>query len=65
MRIRRWRVEFVTVFVVTLVVCVIVTLCWNLIFHGTRTIDWETAFRFAIVLGILFPWINARRDRQT
>ena len=61
MNIKKLLVDFVTVFAVTLVVCVIVTLLWNLIFQGASTIDWETSFRFAIVLGIILPWIETRR----
>lgn len=60
MNIKRYLVGFVTVFAVTLIVCVIVTLLLNLIVHGTSTIDWETSFRFAIIFGIIFPWIETR-----
>ena len=65
MNIKRLLVDFVTVFAVTLIVCVIVTLLWNLIVHGASTIDWETSFRFAIVLGIIVPLIQRRGGRQT
>ncbi len=47
MNIKKLVVDFVTVFAVSLIVSVIVTLLWNLIVHGTSTIDWETSFRFA------------------
>lgn len=60
MNSKRYLVSFVTVFAVTLIVCVIVTLLLNLIVHGTSTIDWETSFRFAIIFGIIFPWIEKR-----
>jgi hypothetical protein len=61
MNIKRSLVDFVTVFAVTLIVCAIVTLLWNLIVHGASTIDWETSFRFAILFGIILPWIETRR----
>jgi hypothetical protein len=64
MNIKRLLVEFVTVFAVTLIVCVIVTLLWNLIVHGAGTIDWETSFLFAILFGIIFPWIETRRSKE-
>lgn len=64
MNIKRYLVDFAIVFAVTLVVCVIVSLLWNLIFHGATTIDWETSFRFAILFGILFPWIETRRSKE-
>lgn len=64
MNIKKSLVDFVTVFAVTLIVCVIVTLLWNLIVHGASTIDWETSFRFAILFGIILPWIETRRSKE-
>ena len=65
MNIKKLLVDFVTVFAVSLIVSVIVTLLWNLIVHGTSTIDWETSFRFAILFGIILPWIETRRSKPT
>jgi hypothetical protein len=64
MNIKRLLVDFVTVFAVTLIVSVIVTLLWNLIVHGAGTIDWETSLRFAILFGIIFTWIETRRSKK-
>ena len=64
MIIRRVLVDFLNVFVLTLIVSVIVTLFSNLIVHGASTIDWETSFRFGIVFGIIFSWIATRRARS-
>ena len=64
MNIKRLLVDFLTVFAVTLIVSVILTLLWNLIVHGARTIDWETSFRLAILFGIILPWIETRRSKQ-
>ena len=64
MNIKKLLVDFVTVFAVSLIVLVIVTLLWNVTFHGTSTIDWETSVRFAIVFGIIFPWIETRRSKD-
>ena len=61
MNIKRLLVDFATVFAVTLIVSVIVTVLENLIVHGTSTIDWETSFRSAILFGIIFTWIGTRR----
>jgi hypothetical protein len=52
------------VFAVSLIVSVIVTLLWNLIVHGASTIDWEASFRFAILFGIIFSWIETRRGKE-
>ena len=65
MNIKRLLVDFVNVFAVSLIVSVIVTLLWNLIVHGASTIDWETSFRFAILFGIIVPWLETRRNTKT
>jgi hypothetical protein len=64
MNIKKLLVDFVTVFAVSLIVSVIVTLLWNLIVHGASTIDWEASFRFAILFGIIFSWIETRRGKE-
>ena len=64
MNIKKLLVDFVTVFAVTLIVSVIVTLLWNLFVHGAGTVDWETSFRFAILFGIILPWIETRRSKE-
>jgi hypothetical protein len=61
MDVKKLLVEVLTVSAATLVVSIIVTLLWNLVVHRTGTIDWETSCRFAIVLGIILPWIGTRR----
>ena len=55
--------EALTVFSVSLVISVVVSLLWSLVVHRTGAIDWETSFRFAILLGIIVPWIGARRNK--
>ena len=64
MNIKKLLGDFVTVFSVSLIVCIIVTFLWNLIGHGASTIDWETSFRFAIVFGITFSWIETRKSKE-
>ena len=64
MNLKKLGVEFITVFVVTLVTSIIVTFLWNLIGHGMSTIDWETSFRFAIVFGIILTWAKARDTKD-
>jgi hypothetical protein len=58
-------IEFITVFAIALLVCIAVTFLWNLIFHGSAVIDWETSFRFATLFGIIFPIINSRKRMKT
>lgn len=63
MSFRRWVVDVVIVFSVTLVTSMVVSVLWNVVAHRPTAIDWETAFRFAIVLGIIVPLIQSRRGR--
>jgi hypothetical protein len=63
MDIKRLLVDVATVFAGTLIISAIVTLLWNLIVHGENTMDWETSFRFAILLAIIVPWIETRRSK--
>ena len=64
MNVKRLLVDALTVFSVSLVVTVVVTLLWNLVAHRTAAIDWETSLRFAILLGIILPWMEARRSKE-
>ncbi len=57
---KKLAIEFTTVFTVALVITAAVTFLWNVIGHGESTIDWETSFRFATILGILLTWIKLR-----
>ncbi len=56
---------FITVFAITLLVTVGVTFLWSLVFHGVASIDWETSFRFAILLGIILPVIDSRKGMKS
>jgi hypothetical protein len=64
MNIKQSLLDFSICFVVTLVVTALVTLLWNLLFHNSAIIDWETAFRFAFVLGIVIPWAQKRNEKD-
>ena len=61
MSIKKIVIRFVTVFAVSLLVTLGITFLWNLVFHGAATIDWETSFRFATVLGIILTIIASRK----
>lgn len=64
MNIKELFIGFVTVFVVTLVVAAIVSYLWSLIAHGVGAFDWETSFRFAVIFGIIFSWMDARERKK-
>lgn len=54
MKIKLFFKEFIKKFLITLIVALVVTYLWNLIIHNSGLIDWETSFRLAIILGIVF-----------
>jgi uncharacterized membrane protein YadS len=60
MNIRKYLTELALTFVVVFVVSVIVSFVYSLLAHGQGVVDWETAFRFAIILGIVLPWLHQR-----
>jgi len=64
MKIRRVLVDGIIVFSVSFVVCILVTWLSNLIVHKANTIDWETSSRFAILLGIILPWMASRGSKE-
>jgi len=61
MRFKKIVTGFITVFAISLLVTIGVTFLWSLVFHGVATIDWETSFRFATLLGIILPIIDSRK----
>ena len=65
MDLKKIGIGFITVFSITLLVCMGVTFLWSLIFHGVAIIDWETSFRFAIVFGIIFPIFDSRKRMKS
>lgn len=64
MNFKKLLKAFVTIFTITLIVSIGVTYLWSLIFHDIIKIDWETSFRFAIILGILFTYLDARKNKK-
>jgi len=65
MNIKKFLVSFAIMFALTLVVSALVSFLWNLIFHGDSTVvEWETSFRFAIILGIVLSWMMSRENKK-
>ena len=56
---------FIPVFAIALLVCIVITFLWSLVFHGVAIIDWETSFRFAILFGIILPIIDSRKRMKS
>ena len=49
---------------ITFVVAAAVTYLYSLIAHGTGVVDWETAFRLAIILGIVLPLTRSLQRKE-
>jgi uncharacterized membrane protein YadS len=64
MNIKKYSIDFALTFVVVLVVSIIVTFLYSLIAHGEGAVDLETAFRLAIILGIVLPWVHQREHKN-
>ena len=60
MNVKKWFWNFLLVFAVALAASIVVTFLWSLAFHETASIDWETSFQLAIILGIIIPLANIR-----
>jgi len=52
--------SFIQIFVLVFVVTCVVTYLWNLFAHGSGVIDWGTAVRLGIILGIVLTWVSTR-----
>jgi len=61
MKIKQYAIDFAVMFAIVFVVNLAVTYLYSLIVHGSGVLDWESAFRFGIMLGLILPWIR-RRD---
>lgn len=62
--LKKFAVDFVTVFVVALAATMSVTYLWNLVGHGLSAADWETSIRFALVFAIVLTSSRALAARE-
>jgi hypothetical protein len=58
---KNYITDFIITFIVAFVVTAAVTFLYSLIVHGKGIFNWETAFQFAVIFGIIVPWINRRK----
>jgi len=50
--------SFAVVFPLVFAVSAIVSYLYSLIVHGAGYVDWESSFRFGLILGIVLPFVN-------
>jgi len=60
-KFRKGLITFITMFIISLIVSIVVTFLWSLGFHETAEIDWETSFRLALILGIIITISDLRK----
>lgn len=63
MTVKKLIVEFVSVFLITLLVVALVQLIWNLTLHHLWVIDWEMPFTLSTVFGLLMTLKKAKESR--
>ncbi len=61
MKIKRILVRFLGIATLVFVVTAGVTYLYSFIVHGLGDVDWETAFRSAIILGIV---LSVTREKK-
>lgn len=64
MKIKELLLDIAVVFAIVLVVSVIVTYLWNLVAHGSGSVDWDISLVFAFSIGIALPLSLAFRVKE-
>lgn len=64
MDVKKLAIGFVTYFVPTLIVAVVVMFVYSLIVHGAGAVDWGTAFVLAVISGIVFPVVESSGGKE-
>ena len=64
MKFKQILVYFLGMSALTFLVSATVTFLYSLIVHSAGVIDWETAFRFAFILGIILTWMNVQEKMK-
>jgi hypothetical protein len=64
MQIKDFAIGFLTTGIIVLFVSLGVTWLYDVMVHGTRSLDWETAIRFAIIFGVSFPLLRALENKK-
>jgi hypothetical protein len=47
--------RFAIIFIIAFITTGLVTFFYSLIVHGAGAVDWESSFRFGIILGVVLP----------
>ncbi len=55
---------FILYFALVLVVSAAVSFLYSLVAHGRGVVDWESAFRLALVFAIALPLVHEFEDKR-
>jgi len=61
MKLRQSLIDAAVIFFLTFAVNLAVAYLYGIIVHGSGKLEWETASRLAITLGIIVPWVLRRQ----
>jgi hypothetical protein len=64
MKIKDFAMGFFTTGILVLFVSLGVTWLYDMLVHGTSSVDWGPAIRFAIIFGITFPVLRALENKK-
>ncbi|HLP15407.1 MAG TPA: hypothetical protein VK470_04050 [Bacteroidota bacterium] len=64
MNLQKYALDFAITFMIVLVVNMIVTAAYSFFIHGITIIEWESSIRFAILFGIVMPWLHQRAEKS-
>jgi membrane associated rhomboid family serine protease len=56
--------SFVIIAILVFVVAGAVSFLYSLIVHGSGQVDWESAVRLGIILGIVLPFVKKFEDKK-
>ena len=61
MNIKTYFINFIISFILVFVLISVITYLWNLVFHENGSVNWETSFAMAIILGIVLAWVEKKK----
>lgn len=63
MKLKTLLFDFTLVFTIAFLVTGVVTLVWNLLVDGNAQVEWQSALRYALILGLVLPLAELLRQR--
>ncbi len=64
MQIKEFATGFFITGLIVLLVSLGVTWLYDMMVHGTGSVEWGSAIRFAIIFGISFPLLRALENKK-